>query len=61
MSSTIQDGSDRLEFVNDVSLADLAAAMKAYADLVRALTHGEPSYSDFTAFIQREGYAKKVV
>jgi hypothetical protein len=49
-----------LEFVHDVSLRDLGNAAAAYSSLLVALTGAEPSWQEFTDFLQREGYAKPV-
>jgi hypothetical protein len=46
-----------LHMVNKTSLEAFGNAAKHYADLVKALTGKQPSYQDFTAFLEREGYA----
>ena len=51
-----------LEFTHvTMTLQNLGDAVGAYDKLIKALTGKSPTWPDFTAFLEREGYAKKVV
>jgi hypothetical protein len=58
MAGKLEVKDDLLEFTHDVSMAGLGEAMKAYNVLVISLGGDPPKYTDFTAFLKREGYAK---
>lgn len=60
MSTTLvqNDEGRLLTFKQPTTLEGLGHAATAYNDLVHALTGREPSYTDFTSFLEREGYVE---
>lgn len=47
---------DLLTFKRPISLDGLGRALKAYQQLILALEGREPTYTDFTSYLAREGY-----
>ena len=58
MSVELEKDNRMLSFKTTISLEDFAKICGLYGDLVELLTGKMPSYQDFTAWLEREGYVE---